>query len=134
MSETASGGCPLDVPAPGWHWRRICDSESLAEGGDGVRFEVPGAGQPEPAFVVRARGEPRAFLNRCRHIPVELDWQPGKFFDGDGLYLVCSTHGAMYRAVDGRCVGGPCRGQSLVALQARDAAGAVWVAVQDGDS
>ena len=48
------------------------------------------------AFAVRFRGRVRAFLNRCGHLPVELDWEEGRFFDASGLYLICATHGALY--------------------------------------
>lgn len=85
---------------------------------------------PRPAFVVRHDGVARAYLNRCAHVAVELDWPSGQFFDDSGLYLVCATHGATYRAADGRCVGGPCRGSSLVALQTRESNGKVWVALE----
>jgi len=40
----------------------------------------------------------------------ELDWQPGEFFDIAGVYLVCSTHGAIFEPNSGLCVAGPCRG------------------------
>ncbi len=129
--QAANAVCAVERPAPGWSWRRVCSVAELTEGGDGVRFEVEGRSGPEAAFVVRSAGRPRAYLNRCRHVPVELDWLPGQFFDESGLYLVCSTHGAMYRASDGRCEGGPCGGRPLIALQVCESDGAVWVAVRD---
>jgi len=119
---------------PGWCWQAVCAAADLAEGGDGVRFEVPGATEPIPAFAVRAGGVARAYLNRCSHVPVELDWQPGRFFDDSGLYLICATHGATYRASDGHCTGGPCRGQGLVALSVREQGGTVWVAIRDDEA
>lgn len=106
-------------------WLRVCAAGDLAEGGDGVRFELPLHGTPQPAFVVRVDGAPRAYLNRCAHIPVELDWQPGRFLDDSGLYLVCATHGALYDATTGACVGGPCRKRPLVTLETRESEG--WV-------
>ena len=39
-------------------------------------------------FVVRFQGAPRAYLNRCAHVGIELDWQHGKFFDGSRLRMV----------------------------------------------
>jgi nitrite reductase/ring-hydroxylating ferredoxin subunit len=116
--------------SPGCSWRRVAECDALAEGGDGVRFTVPRTGDGEvAAFVVRYDGEPRAFLNRCAHVPVELDWQAGRFFDDSGLYLVCATHGAMYSPEDGRCAGGPCRGRGLEMLRAAEADGSVWVEI-----
>ena len=128
------GVAPL-APAPGWGWKEVCASEALLEGGDGVRFEIPVPDAPAaPAFVVRFHGLPRAYLNRCSHLSVELDWQEGRFFDDTGLYLICSTHGALYRAADGACAGGPCRGRPLATLQACEAGGRIWVAIRTGEN
>lgn len=126
----------LPPTGPGRVWRRVADSDALDEGGVGVRFAVPEAGgTTAPAFAVRYDGLPRAYLNRCAHVPVELDWQEGRFFDDSGLYLVCATHGAMYSPEDGSCAGGPCRGRGLVPLRAAETEGGVWVEVaQEEDS
>ena len=51
-----------------------------------------------------------AYLNRCAHVAMELDWQPGMFFDFDAEYLLCSTHGAFYDPITGACRGGACTG------------------------
>jgi nitrite reductase/ring-hydroxylating ferredoxin subunit len=96
--------------------RVICPSAALAEAGDGVRFEVERGGETLPAFVVRYGGAARAYLNRCAHVPMELDWMPGKFFDLSETLLVCSTHGATYDPATGCCTGGPCRGAHLTPL------------------
>ena len=93
--------------------RLICSSNDLVEGGDGVRFSIERQEIPEPAFAVRYDGKAYGYLNRCGHIRVELDWQPGRFFDDSGLYLICSTHGALYAPENGRCQGGPCNGKGL---------------------
>lgn len=105
----------------------ICASAELAEGGRGVRFEVELRGRATPAFVVRFGGVPRAYVNRCAHVAVELDWQPGVFFDADGLYLICSMHGATYDPATGACAGGPCRGQGLEPLTVREEGGRVFL-------
>jgi nitrite reductase/ring-hydroxylating ferredoxin subunit len=52
--------------------RLICAASDLAEQGRGVRFELESLGQPLAAFVVRFDGQPRAFLNQCGHVPVEV--------------------------------------------------------------
>ncbi len=96
--------------------RLICSGEELVEGGRGVRFDIDRHGVSEPCFVVRHRGVPRAFVNRCGHMPVELDWQRGEFFDSSGLYLICATHGALYAPEDGRCLQGRCNGKGLQPL------------------
>lgn len=104
----------------------ICHSSDLEEGGRGVRFQIDWYGQPEPAFAVRFRGEVRAYLNRCAHVPMELDWQPGEFFDSDCRYLICGTHGALYEPSTGNCVLGPCKGRRLVKLQVQEQDGQVF--------
>jgi nitrite reductase/ring-hydroxylating ferredoxin subunit len=102
--------------AAGLKRRRICASGELVEGGSGLRFTVTSGGREEPAFAVRFRGRVHAFLNRCGHVPVELDWQQGEFFDSSGLYLICATHGALYAPDSGRCLGGRCNGKGLEAV------------------
>ena len=106
--------------------RLICASDALADSGRGMRFEVEYFGQPAPAFAIRYRGRVHAYLNRCGHIPMELDWQEGVFFDFAGLDLLCSTHGATYDAQSGRCVGGPCNRSPLVKLRVEERGGQVY--------
>ena len=106
--------------------RLICRGAELLECGDGVRFEIDHGGHREPAFVVRFMGEVHAYINRCMHIPYELDWSPGKFFDSEGLVLICSVHGASYDASTGQCVGGPCY-QGLAKLPVEELEGAVFL-------
>lgn len=96
--------------------RLVCSSTGLQEGGDGVRFTIECHGVVEPAFAVRHAGKVHAYINRCGHVQVELDWQPGRFFDDSGLYLICSTHGALYAPENGRCLGGPCNGKGLTPI------------------
>lgn len=97
--------------------RLICASTSLRDGGDGVRFQVAYQGREEPAFVIRYQGQVHGYLNRCSHVPVEIDWQEGKFFDYSGLYLICATHGALYAPETGACLGGRCNGKGLIPLK-----------------
>ncbi|MDB5840082.1 MAG: Rieske (2Fe-2S) protein [Herminiimonas sp.] len=91
----------------------ICEAADVEEGGKGVRFLVTAGGEDTTGFVVRYNGAPYAYLNRCAHVPIELDWAEGVFFETSGLYLMCSTHGAIYAPETGRCEGGPCRGGRL---------------------
>lgn len=108
--------------------RLICASTALVEGGPGVRFEVaePGRSMPAPAFAIRWQGRVYAYLNRCGHIPVELDWQHGVFFDYSLQFLICSTHGALYDPATGACRGGRCEGRGLKALTLVERQGNVY--------
>ena len=88
----------------------LCTSRDLQDGGLAVPFDVVYAGQSTRAFAVRFEGQPQAYLNRCTHVAMELDWQPNRVFDTEGKWLLCATHGATYAPQTGQCVGGPCRG------------------------
>jgi nitrite reductase/ring-hydroxylating ferredoxin subunit len=91
----------------------VCDSAALEEGGKGVRFPMTAGGEDATGFAIRYNGIAHAYLNRCAHIPIELDWNEGQFFESSGLFLMCSTHGAIYAPETGKCEGGPCRGGRL---------------------
>ena len=106
--------------------RLICPSGALVDSGAGVRFVVEYFGEPTPAFAIRYRGKVHAYLNRCAHVAMELDWQEGVFFDADGRDLMCSNHGATYDAASGRCVGGPCNGGRLLKLRIEERNGMVF--------
>jgi nitrite reductase/ring-hydroxylating ferredoxin subunit len=95
----------------------ICAASDVEEGGKGVRFPVTAGSYDATGFVVRYNGVVYGYLNRCAHVPVELDWNKGDFFESSGLYLMCSTHGAIYAPESGRCMGGPCRGGRLRAIK-----------------
>lgn len=108
---------------------RICASADVLERGPGRRFEVDRAGEPAPAFVVRFNGRAYAFVNRCAHASVELDWEQGQFFDITRLYLICATHGAIYEPDSGRCIAGPCKGARLTAIAVEEREGSIFLKV-----
>lgn len=107
---------------------RICASAALANGGPGFRFSVVFRNQIEPAFAVRHHDRAVAYLNRCAHRHVELDWEEGQFFDTDRRLLICATHGALYEPLSGFCVAGPCHGESLVPLTVLERDDSLWLA------
>jgi nitrite reductase/ring-hydroxylating ferredoxin subunit len=109
----------------------ICQSEALVDRGEGVRFEVVQGGARHPAFAIRFDGRVHAYRNRCAHVAVELDWQAGRFFDADGIVLICSTHGALYDPESGECRGGPCRGAGLEPVPVEEIDGLVMLSMRD---
>jgi len=111
---------PLDLE------QALCRSEQLAERGVALVFDVLLWRQPARAFALRFDGRVVAYMNRCAHVPTELDWQAGEFLDQDQRWIVCSIHGATYEPADGRCIAGPCRGQRLMALEVTERDGQVW--------
>lgn len=78
------------------------------------------------AFALRYDGRVVAYLNRCAHVPVEMDWREGDFLDRERAFIVCSIHGASYAPASGRCVGGPCGRQGLVPVDVAEVDGQVY--------
>jgi nitrite reductase/ring-hydroxylating ferredoxin subunit len=102
----------------------LCNSQDLQDSGLAVPFDVVYAGQTCRAFAVRFEGQVQAYLNRCTHVAMEMDFQPDRFFDTEGRWLLCATHGATYAPQTGECVGGPCRG-GLVKINLSESQGVV---------
>lgn len=106
-------------------WLFLCDSIALENGKEAVLFDVVYDGQTCRAFAVRYQNQVHAYLNRCRHVSIELDWVPGQFFDSSGQWIVCSTHGAIYQPASGGCAGGPCR-DGLLRIDLMEADGRIY--------
>jgi nitrite reductase/ring-hydroxylating ferredoxin subunit len=79
----------------------------------------PGLEGTFTGFVAVRQGE-RVYVyeNACPHIGTPLDWTPDRFLSADGRHLICATHGAEFTLDTGLCVSGPCRGDSLTAVEA----------------
>lgn len=65
------------------------------------------------AFVLRHQGALHAYLNRCPHWGVDLDYGFGDFVDKRVGRVVCRNHAAEFECDTGLCVKGPCVGKSL---------------------
>jgi len=104
----------------------------LSDGGTGFRFQLKVQDQVLPAFAIRYRGKVYAYLNRCAHKLVELDWLEGQFFDDPRQHLICATHGALYNPANGQCVQGPCRGGALVPVAVHEHEDGIWLTEQSG--
>ncbi len=100
---------PIGPPIP------LCNSADLVNSGDAVAFDVVYCGRTSRGFAIRFENQVYGYLNQCSHVPMEMDYQPNRFFDSSGQWLMCATHGAMYRPQTGQCIGGPCR-RGLVAI------------------
>ena len=99
---------------------RLCAADELVERGDAVVFDVIQWRDKATAFAMRFDGEVVAYLNRCVHVPTEMDWEYGKFLDSGRDFIMCSIHGASYNPSNGRCVGGPCGRGSLTKLRVEE--------------
>ena len=122
--STPSDDTPVSLP--------LCPSAALIEKGLAFSFAVIQWRQPARAFALRLDGEVVAYLNRCLHVPMEMDWQPGEFLDSSKKYILCSTHGAAYEPKSGRCVAGPCGRGSLTRITVQERDGTVyWTPCRD---
>jgi nitrite reductase/ring-hydroxylating ferredoxin subunit len=110
----------------------LCRSDDLAERGKGVGFDVMLWRQPARAFALRIDGRVVAYINRCAHVPTELDWNPGEFLDAERTTIVCAVHGAQYSPASGHCLGGPCGRGRLMPVEGNESGGEVtWYPSRD---
>jgi nitrite reductase/ring-hydroxylating ferredoxin subunit len=110
----------------------LCRSDELVERGKGVVFDVMLWRQPARAFALRIDGRVVAYINRCAHVPTELDWNPGEFLDAERTTIVCAVHGAQYSPASGHCLGGPCGRGRLMPLTVNESGGEVtWYPSRD---
>ncbi len=101
---------------------QVAPVSHLENGGQGIVFTLRLVNHPTempdvPAFAVRYQDEIKVYKNICGHIAINLDFVKGQFFDEEGEHLVCSTHGALYQASTGKCLGGPCYGVGLEPIE-----------------
>jgi nitrite reductase/ring-hydroxylating ferredoxin subunit len=86
----------------------LCAIEDLKEGCS-LGFQLPTG----PVFAVKKQGKIFVYRNTCPHQGVELEWLENQFLDKSGTLIQCSTHGAQFLVSTGKCVAGPCLGESL---------------------
>lgn len=103
----------------------LCQASDLTDGGEACPFDVRYQGQTCRAFALRWKGRVYAYLNRCSHVAMEMDWRPNRFFDLTGQHIVCASHGALFRPDTGQCVGGPGRGP-LIRIETVEQDGVVF--------
>ena len=87
--------------------------------GETKKFLLACDGEEIEGFLLNYAGEHHAYVNRCRHVPMSLDWVENQFFTEDGRFVQCATHGAYYRPETGECIAGPPCGRSLVRIPLR---------------
>jgi len=75
--------------------------------GESMKFMLPVRGAEEECFVINFHGHYHAYVNRCRHVPMAMDWIDNQFFAEQGRYLMCQTHNAYFEPTSGECIAGP---------------------------
>lgn len=103
----------------------LCQRDALPE--QGARgFDPEGAGH-DTLFLVRQGHDVYGWRDACPHMDgAAMAWRKDAYLSGDGRFIVCHAHGARFDIRTGKCLLGPCEGDSLtpVALHI-DAAGAI---------
>ena len=87
----------------------LCPLDAVPDGG----ACVASAGRADDVVIVRRGQQAWAYINRCPHFSVCLDYEPGDVLTYDGQVLMCAHHSALFRFEDGLCIEGPCAGAAL---------------------
>jgi ketohexokinase len=103
----------------------LCPLSSIPDPGS-RGFEASINGTMRAIFVVRQGIKAHGYLNHCPHLGTELNISTEAFLDADGHHIRCALHGALFELVDGRCVAGPCLGESLTSVPLRVQRGLVY--------
>lgn len=96
------------------------------EPGTTKKFTMRRGGRDLEALLVNYQGTHFAYVNRCPHTGITLDWVNNQFFSADQRYLMCATHGAVFEPPSGECIWGPCVGLSLQSLPIEIADGQIY--------
>jgi nitrite reductase/ring-hydroxylating ferredoxin subunit len=110
---------------------RLCREDELPPT-EGRGFSLRHGDRDIQLFIMQRDSRRHAYLNRCPHTGINLDWTPDRFLDWTGRMIQCATHGALFRIEDGYCVAGPCAGRSLIAVPVREADGFIEVLLPEG--
>ena len=68
------------------------------------------------AFLVLHDLKVYAYINRCPHVSVSLDFGDGYLMDSTRKFIQCQVHGARFLPETGECFWGPPRGLELESL------------------
>ena len=86
----------------------LCHRNDIADG-QSKGFHLDGL----ELFAVNRAGELYLYENHCPHLGINLEWLPDQFLDPSGHLIQCAMHGALFTIENGRCIAGPCQGESL---------------------
>lgn len=97
------------APAPG---TELCRLDEIPDG-DGKELIFGKTTQAFRMFVVRRGSSAWGYINTCPHVSLTLNLFPNRFTQPGGDWIICANHGALFELETGRCVSGPCFGDSL---------------------
>ena len=94
----------------------LCQTHEISDPGSKA-FEIKQGRNNTALFVVHKDGAFNAYINSCPHTGANLEWQEDQFLDMDNMYIQCSTHDALFEIESGKCIAGPCVGDSLQTVE-----------------
>jgi nitrite reductase/ring-hydroxylating ferredoxin subunit len=93
--------------------RKLVGSAGELAHGTSKKFTLRRGSRDFEALLVNYQDDFFAYVNRCPHTGITLDWVNNQFFSVDHRYVMCATHGAVFEPPTGECIWGPCVGLSL---------------------
>lgn len=90
----------------------LCRVDEIEDGGALALAAALPAGNTD-LVILRRGNQAWAYVNKCPHFSVGLDFEPGEFATYKGVVVMCAHHSALFRFDDGFCIEGPCEGASL---------------------
>ena len=109
---------------------QVANMHEIEEPG-AMEFRVGDGDWPFKGIVLRWEGAVYAYANACAHLGHPLNFAPDRFFTPDQKFLLCGSHGAMFEPDTGLCIGGPCLGATLRALDCRVKGNLIFVRAPD---
>lgn len=92
---------------------------TIPDGGARAVEQAQADGSTRGVILLRRGGDVWAYVNRCPHFSLPLDFEPGEFATYESRILMCAHHSAMFRYEDGVCIEGPCAGHRLHAVESQ---------------
>ena len=90
----------------------LCSLDEIKDG-EARGFTIDVGSARKEVFVVRRGEKCFGYVNSCPHAGWPLEFNEDQFMTLDKRHIQCVNHGAWFEIDTGRCLGGPCKGQSL---------------------
>ena len=114
--------------------RRLVAAVGEIEHGKTKKFTLRRGQRDLEALLVNFEGRHFAYINRCPHTGITLDWVNNQFFSSDNRYLMCATHGAVFEPPTGECIWGPCVGLTLQSVPVEIEQGRIYARLPGSDA
>ncbi len=114
--------------------RKLVAAVGEIEHGKSKKFTLRRGQRDLEALLVNFEGCHFAYINRCPHTGITLDWVNNQFFSSDNRYLMCATHGAVFEPPTGECIWGPCVGLALQSVPVEIEQGRIYARLPGSDA